>query len=183
MTFWITLREISKLRYRNQTNILSYPVPIFYKNKYPNPILIQKNCKHPAGYPILILSMLTSSSGAEVTGVNFSDSDSAPKFLNPAPDPAILQIWESDACSNSATIIDPTVIYPCFYLRYDRTDSCYCRNGEVTPDPGPFFHKFLTPGPDPGPKKNAESCWSQLRHSGYGPTSALKQCCADFAIQ
>jgi len=38
---------------------------------------------------------------AEVAGVTFSDSDSAPvpKFLN--PDPAILQIWESDSCSDS----------------------------------------------------------------------------------
>jgi len=87
---------------------------------------------------------------SEVAGVTFSDSESAPvpKFLNPGP--VILQIWESDSCSDSATIIYPTVIYPCFYLRNDRTDSCYCRYGEVTP--GPVFHKFLTPGPDPGPK-------------------------------
>jgi len=37
----------------------------------------------------------------EVAGVTFSDSDSAPapKFLNPGP--AILQIWESDSCSDS----------------------------------------------------------------------------------
>jgi len=40
---------------------------------------------------------------AKVAGVTFSDSDSAPvaKFLNPGPDPAILQIWESDSCSDS----------------------------------------------------------------------------------
>ena len=38
----------------------SCPDPIFFKNKYPNPILIQKNRKYPAGYPILILFMLTS---------------------------------------------------------------------------------------------------------------------------
>jgi len=38
----------------------SCPDPIFFKNKYPNPILIQKNRRYPAGYPILILSMLTS---------------------------------------------------------------------------------------------------------------------------
>jgi len=38
----------------------SCPDPIFSKNKYPNPILIQKNRKYPVGYPILILSMLTS---------------------------------------------------------------------------------------------------------------------------
>ena len=42
-------------------------------------------------------------SAAEVAGVTFSDSDSTrvPKFLNPGPDPAILQIWESDSCSDS----------------------------------------------------------------------------------
>jgi len=80
-------------------------------------------------------------------GVTFSDSDSAPvpKFLNPGP--VIIQIWESDSCSDSATIIDPTVIYPCFYLRNCNADSCYYRNGKVTPDPGPVFHKFMTPDP------------------------------------
>jgi len=40
-----------------------------------------------------------------VAGVTFSDSDSAPvpKCLNPGPDRglAILQIWESDSCSDS----------------------------------------------------------------------------------
>ena len=38
----------------------SCPDPIFFKNIYPNPNLIQKNCKYPSGYPILILSMFTS---------------------------------------------------------------------------------------------------------------------------
>jgi len=52
-----------------------------------------------------------------------------------------------------AAIIDPTVFYPYFYQRNDRTESCYCRNGKVTPGPGPIFHKFFTPGPDPGPKE------------------------------
>ena len=60
------------------------------------------------------------------------------KFENPTP------------VQTSAAIIDQTVIYPCFYLRNDSTDSCYCRNGKVTPDPGPVYHKFFTP--DPGPK-------------------------------
>ena len=38
-----------------------------------------------------------------MAGVTFSDSDSAPvpKFLNPGPDLAIFQIWESDSCSDS----------------------------------------------------------------------------------
>ena len=61
------------------------------------------------------------------------------KFENPTP------------VQTPATIIEPTVIYPCFYLRNDRTDSCYCRNGKVTP--GPLFYKFSTRGPDPGPKE------------------------------
>ena len=42
---------------------------------------------------------------------------------------------------------------PTFYLKNVRTDSCYCRNGKVTPDPGMVFHKFFTPGPDPRPKE------------------------------
>jgi len=46
--FVIEIRQIS----------WSCPDPIFFKNKYPNPILIRKIRKYPAGY--LILSMLTS---------------------------------------------------------------------------------------------------------------------------
>jgi len=34
-----------------------------------------------------------------VAGVTFSDSTPARKFLNPGP--AIIQIWESDSCSDS----------------------------------------------------------------------------------
>jgi len=79
------------------------------------------------------------------------------KFENPTP------------VQTPATPIDPTVIYPCFYLRNDRTDSCYCRNGKVTPHPGPVFHKFVTPVL----RKNAESCRSRLRQSGSGPISDL----------
>jgi len=40
----------------------SCPDPIVFKNKYQNPILTQKNRKYPAGFPILILSMVTSGS-------------------------------------------------------------------------------------------------------------------------
>jgi len=49
-SFVIEIKQISS----------SCPDPIFFKNKYPDPILIQNNRKYPAGYPILILSMLTS---------------------------------------------------------------------------------------------------------------------------
>ena len=65
------------------------------------------------------------------------------KFKNPTP------------VQTQATIIDQTAIYPWFYLRIDRTDSCYCRNGKVTPIPDPVFHKFLTPGPDLAPKEKS----------------------------
>jgi len=37
------------------------------------------------------------------------------------------------------------------FLRNNHTDSCYRRNGKVTPDQGPLFHRFLTT--DPGPKE------------------------------
>ena len=63
------------------------------------------------------------------------------KFKNPTP------------VETPATIIDPTLIYPCFNLRNNHIESCYCWNGKVTPDPGPVFHKFLTLGPDPYPKE------------------------------
>ena len=57
------------------------------------------------------------------------------KFDNPTP------------VQTPATIIDPTVIYTWLYLRYNRTDSCHNRNGKMTPDPDPVYHKFLTPCP------------------------------------
>jgi len=83
----------------------------------------------------------------EVDGVIFSDTDSSPvpKFWNPGaePGPAILQIWESDSCSDSGYNHRSNRYYPCFYLRNISTDSCNCRNGKVTP--GPVFQKFLTP--------------------------------------
>jgi len=34
-----------------------------------------------------------------------------------------------------------------FHLRNGHTGSCYCRNWKVTPDPGPVFPQFVTPGP------------------------------------
>jgi len=89
----------------------------------------------------------------EVDGVTFSYSDFASvskwlirvrllfEFENPTP------------VQTPATIIHPAVIYPCFYLRNDRTDPCYCRNRKVTPVPGLVFRKFLTPGPEQGLKE------------------------------
>jgi len=63
---------------------------------------------------------------SEAAGVTFSDSPLLLfqnflirvrkffKFENPTP------------VKTPATIIDPTVIYTCFYLRNDHTDYCYC---------------------------------------------------------
>jgi len=63
------------------------------------------------------------------------------KFENPSP------------VQTPATILNPSVICPCFYLRNDQTNSCCYRNWKVTPVRGLVFPKFLTPGPDPGPKE------------------------------
>ena len=53
----------------------------------------------------------------EVTGVTFSDSDSAPvsKFLNPGP--AIFQIWESDSCPDSGYNHQSNLNLPMFLLK------------------------------------------------------------------
>ena len=67
----------------------------------------------------------------EVAGVTFSDSNCAPvpKFLNPGPDPrlAILQIWESDSCSDAGYNHWSSWNLLMFLLKNDHTDSCYCR--------------------------------------------------------
>ena len=106
-------------------------------------------------------------SNSDVAEVNLSDSDSAlfSKFLNPGLDLAIFQIWESGSSSDCGCNNRPTVIYPCFYLRNDHTDSCYCQNWKVTPGLGPFFFKFLTPGRIRVRKENTESLRSRLRPS------------------
>jgi len=62
----------------------------------------------------------------EVAGITFSDSDSAPvpKFLNPVWN-QVRQFFKFEnptPVQTPDTIINPTVIYPCFYLRYDHTE-------------------------------------------------------------
>ena len=52
------------------------------------------------------------------------------KYENPTP------------VQTPAAIINPTLIYPCFYLWNDYTDSCCCRKWKVTLDPGPVFPDF-----------------------------------------
>jgi len=74
------------------------------------------------------------------------------KFENPTP------------VQTPATIINRTWIYSCFYLRNDHTDSWYCRNWKVTPDP--VFPKFLTPGPGPGSGRGFENLWKTGTGSG-----------------
>ena len=110
----------------------------------------------------------------ELAGVTFADSDSAPvpkfwirdrlffKFENPTP------------VQTPATIIDPTEINPCFYLRNNHTGSCFCPKGVVTM--GPVFHKCLTPGP----KEKGKTHQSRLRISRSGPRSGIQgrwPCC------
>jgi len=91
------------------------------------------------------------------------------KFENPTP------------ARTPAAIIDPTAIYPCFYLRNDRTDSCCCRNGKVTPDPGPVFHRFLDPAP--GPKEKHRNPSESIPAPSYPwppllPTTNIKAKCS-----
>jgi len=87
-----------------------------------------------------------------VAGVAFADSDSAPVQNFWIRVRQFFKYENSTPVQTPATIIDPTVICPWFYFRDDRTDPCYCRNRKLIPDPGLVFHKFLTSGPDLGPK-------------------------------
>jgi len=105
---------------------------------------------------------------AKVAGVTFSDSDPllfqnfwirVRKFF---------KIENQNFVQTPATIIDLTVIFPCFYLRNDHIDSCYGRNKKVTPGPRPFFPKILTSEPDPKEKRTilpelSLALWIQYR--------------------
>ena len=84
---------------------------------------------------------------AEVAGVIFSYSDSAPvpKFLNPGPE--IFQICESDSCSNSSCNHRSNRILPMFLLKKWQHRLLLLPKLKVTPDTGPVFPKLLTPGP------------------------------------
>jgi len=53
------------------------------------------------------------------------------------------QIWESDSCSDSGYHRSNWEFTYVFTLGNDHADSCYCRNGNMTP--GSVCHKFLTP--------------------------------------
>ena len=94
-----------------------------------------------------------------VAGVTYSDANSAPvpKCLNR------VWIWvrlffkfeNPTSVQTPATIIDLIVIYPCFCIKIDHADSCYCRDWKVTQDPGPVFPKFFTPCLDLGTKEKS----------------------------
>ena len=78
----------------------------------------------------------------EVAGVTFSDTDSAPVSNFESGSAYFSNLRIRLLLQIPATIIILTVIYPCSYLRNDHTDSCQCRNGKVTPDPGPVSQIF-----------------------------------------
>ena len=73
VTSWITLRKNFVIEIKPISWISwSCPDPIFFKNEYPNPILIRKNRKYHSGYPNLVLSMLTSARA--VSGLNVDET-------------------------------------------------------------------------------------------------------------
>jgi len=83
------------------------------------------------------------------------------KFENPTP------------VKTPATIINPTEIWPCFYLRNDHTGSCNCRNWKGAPETGPDFHKYLTPGQEPGPNEKRRILPESTPASRTQPSSLL----------
>jgi len=108
-------------------------------------------------YPVLVEVILSSSENYPKVYYDAPDSSrgpshffrlrlrSFPKFWNPVRIRIFFKFENPTPVQTPATIIDPPLIYPCFYIRNDHTDSCYCRNWKVTP--GPVFPNFLTPGP------------------------------------
>ena len=77
------------------------------------------------------------------------------KFENPTP------------VQTPATIIDPTVVYPCFYLRNDRTCYCYCGIGKVTLNGVRLFTNFLLRS-----ERKRRILPESTPVTGSGPTSA-----------
>jgi len=120
-------------------------------------IRIRLQTHYPSGYPDgkPDSDQLWSLSETQVAWVTFWDSDSAPvpKFLNRVRI-RVRQFFKFENLTpvqTPATIIDPTEIYPCLYLRNDHTDSCYCWNGQVTLCP--FFSQIFDSGTGSGPKE------------------------------
>ena len=94
-------------------------------------------------------------SASEVSGMTFSDSDTAlvPKFLNPDPGPVTLQIWESDSCSDSGCNYRSNRNLPMLLPEKWPHRLLLLLKWKSDHGSGPVFHKFLTPGLDPDPKK------------------------------
>jgi len=76
---------------------------------------------------------------------------SCSKFLNPGP--AILQIWESDSCSDSGYNRQSNCNLPMFLPKKWLHRLLLLPKWKSDSGPAPFFHKFLTPGPDLGPRE------------------------------
>jgi len=99
--------------------------------------------------------MVTGVWTAEVAGVSFSDSESAPvpKFWNPGQDPrpAIFQIWESDSCSDSGYNHQSNLNLPMFLLK--EWPQRLLLLLKMKSGSGPVFPKFLLPNPGPKEKR------------------------------
>ena len=141
---WFNYYSISSFLHGHDLRRLDNPDPVEWETiSNPNP----KNSYNPAGLDSKIPIIYT-------TGT----SQTWPVSLFQTPTPLLFHnFWirvrlffnfeNPTPVQTPATITHPTEIYPWFYQRNDRTDACYCWNGKVTPDPGPVFRKFLTPGP------------------------------------
>ena len=116
-----------------------------------------KTClgRHPWRDQRFDLPNITVCCRPDVAGVTFSDSDSAPvsKFLNPSPGPAFLQIWDSYSCSDSGYNHRSNRNLPMFLHKKRPHRLLLLPKWKVTPDPGLFFHRFLTPYPGPKEKR------------------------------
>jgi len=92
-----------------------------------------------------------------VAGVTFSDSDSAPvpKFLNPGPDsgPAILQIWESDSCSDSGYNHPANFNLAMFLPKKSPHKFLLLPKWKSDSGSESGFSQILTPDPDPKEKR------------------------------
>jgi len=128
-------------------NAIAVPMDNFLKAKFTSPANIDEASdlsKFPTPTP-------------EVAGVTFSDSDSAPvpKFLNldPVPGPAILQIWESDSCSDSGYNHRSNRNLPMFLPKKWPHRLLLLPKWKIDSGSASGFHKFSTPGPDPGSKE------------------------------
>jgi len=81
----------------------------------------------------------------------------------PDPHPDILQNWESNSCSDSVYNHPSNRNLPIFLPKKWSHGVLLLPKLKSDSGSGSGFSQILTPGPDPGPKENAESCRSRLR--------------------